>query len=195
MFTGIVQYVGKVVSQRNQKGGATLIIEADKALTQKLSPGDSIAINGACQTVEKIDDVDFQVFSIPETLKATNLGSLTKDSSVNLELPLRPMDRIGGHFIQGHVEDTGLIEDIQKNEKYWDIYIRYRAMAILPKGSIALDGISLTIQKVTQNGFWVQIIPKTLEKTNVSNWFKEYRINIETDYLIKAVLQQQKLKA
>ena len=190
MFTGLVQHIGKIVDQEKQKSGATLTVKADKPLLKTLRSGDSIAMNGTCQTVEKIGNSNFQVFSAPETLKATNLGSLKKGSLINLELPLRPTDYIGGHFVQGHVEDTGTIKDIQINEKYWDILIQYRSEALLPKGSIALDGISLTIQKLTRTGFWVQVIQKTLEKTNITSWSKEYAVNIETDYLIKAVMQK-----
>ena len=188
MFTGLIQYIGKVEEQKKHKKGIYLRIGVDKSLFKKLKEGDSIAINGVCQTVEKVDNSIFQVFSVPETLKSTNLRFLKKGFLVNLELPLRPIDYIGGHFVQGHVDCTAPVKNIKKNEKYWDVLIDYRSRNIISKGSVTLDGISLTIQKVTSKGFWVQIIPATLEKTNIMIWSKGYLVNIETDYLVKSVV-------
>ena len=188
MFTGLVQHIGKIKEQKKQKKGVHLRISVEEVLLRKLNEGDSIAINGACQTVEKVENSGFQIFSVPETLKSTNMSFLKKGSMVNLELPLRPIDYIGGHFVQGHVDCTAPIKNIKKNEEYWDVLIDYQSRYIILKGSVTLDGISLTIQKVTPKGFWVQIIPKTLEKTNIISWSKGYLVNIEIDYLIKSAV-------
>ena len=190
MFTGLIQYIGKVREQKKQNKGAYLSIEVERALLRKLEEGDSIAINGACQTVEKVESSDFQVFSVPETLKSTNMGFLKKGVLVNLELPLRLIDYIGGHFVQGHVDCIAPIKNIKKNEGYWDVLVGYQSRYIILKGSVTLDGISLTIQRVTPKGFWVQIIPKTLEKTNITSWSEGYLVNIETDYLIKSTVHE-----
>ena len=193
MFTGLIQEVGKIAKIEPTNGGMNLSIQAPGAFLRKLDPGDSVAVNGACQTVEDVEDAEevsggsFGVFSVPETLRVTNLGLLEKHDLVNLELPLRLTDRLGGHIVQGHVDTAAEIEKIFKGDGYWDITIRYAHPGVFFKSSIALDGISLTVQKVSSSHFSVQIIPETLKKTNIIEWKEGKKVNIEVDYLVKAV--------
>ena len=187
MFTGLIQEIGKIAKIEPNNEGMSLSIQASGAFLRKLDPGDSVAVNGACQTVEEVRKGSFGFFSVPETLRVTNLGLLKKHDLVNLELPLRLTDRLGGHIVQGHVDATAEIEEVFKGDGYWNIIIRYAHPGVFLKSSIALDGISLTVQKVNPSHFSVQIIPETLKKTNIIEWKKGRKVNIEVDYLVKAV--------
>ena len=187
MFTGLVQELGKVFQVKFKNKGLSLTVEASQIFLRELSAGVSVAINGACQTVECVDKDTFRVFSIEETLKATNFDCIQKNDLVNLELPLRLSDRLGGHIVQGHIDTVAEVSQIQKQIKSWCISIAYQNQGILQKGSIALDGVSLTVQKITKSDFSVQIIPETLKKTNIFSWRKGKKVNIEIDYLVKAI--------
>ncbi len=186
MFSGIVETTGKVKSVEVLPGGKRFIIESDEFIFDDLKNGDSIAVNGTCQTVEEVRGNSFQIFSVPETLSLTNMDFFSQGTIVNLERPLKFNDRIGGHIVQGHIEAMADVKSIESHENYWDIEIAFRSPYIIPKGSISMDGISLTIHEITKDGFRVQIIPETLKKTNIPHWKVGHKVNMETDYLIKA---------
>ncbi len=188
MFTGLIKEQGKLFQAEPVEGGLKLEIKTSSIeFLNKLSIGCSVALNGVCQTIERIYEHTFQVFSIPKTLNATNLNSLKIGEFVNLELPLKIIDRLDGHIVQGHVDTIARIQSISKHQKYWDIAILYQNPGIFEKASVALDGISLTVQKVSELGFSVQVIPETLKRTNIKYWKKNKNVNIEIDYLVKAV--------
>jgi len=187
MFTGIVEELGTVESLRD----AGLTVRAGTVLdgTRK---GDSICINGVCLTVTALQDGRFSVDTVPETRRRTNLGDLKPGDAVNLERALRPEDRMGGHFVQGHIEGTGEIETVTRDAEALMIRIaappelmRY----IVTKGFVAVDGASLTVVDRDEQGFRVTIIPLTQEWTNLGRRHPGDRVNLETDILAKYVEQ------
>lgn len=186
MFTGLIEEVGKIVEVQEEPGGKRFHIQADEILHDAL-PGSSIAVNGVCLTVEKFSQNDFQIFAVPETLAVTNIGFLQVGDNVNLERALKADARLGGHIVQGHVEGFSLVTAIEKNENYWEIALQYHSPYLIPKGSIAFDGISLTLHEVRDDDIRIQIIPETLKKTNIPFWKVGDKINTETDYLVKAM--------
>ncbi|MDH4261636.1 MAG: riboflavin synthase [Spirochaetia bacterium] len=186
MFTGIVEETGKIIDIDEKNDGKRITIKADYVL-QDLKNGDSIAVNGVCLTVEKNNGSQFTIFSVPETLKLTNIGLLKTGSLVNLERALRASDRLGGHIVQGHVESMANVKNVEKYENHWDVTIEISSPYLVPKGSVAIDGISLTIHELQKNSARFQIIPETIKKTNIPDWVAGYKVNIETDYLVKAL--------
>jgi len=187
MFTGIVEELG-VLRRRHQSGRVMVIeVSADKTL-QGASVGESIAVNGACLTVVQLkkDALVFEVMS--ETLKSTNIGLLKTGEQVNLERSLKAGDRISGHFVTGHIDCLGTVrkKSYLNNNLVLEIavepkYLRY----CLPKGSISVDGISLTLAAKTSSTFSVYIIPHTLKNTTLSFKGPSSRVNIEFDILAK----------
>ena len=187
MFTGLIECVGEIKNITEKENGKEFLI-SPQIQNYKLNTGESIAVNGACQTVETSQNNEFTVFSVPETLKVTNLNNLKVTNQVNLERPLSVNDRLGGHIVQGHVEGLSEITNIEKHPGFWDIVIKYESEFLVPKGSVTIDGISLTIHEIIKNDeFRVQIIPETVKRTNIGQWDKGYLANIETDYIIKAM--------
>lgn len=186
MFTGLIEEVGSVAHVETLATGKRFSIHCREILDD-VKIGDSISVCGACQTVEKFDGNGFTIFSIPETLKVTNLGDLGQGRRVNLERALKFGDRIGGHLVQGHVEGTAVVSEIRQNEAT-DIILRYASPYLIPKGSVCLDGISLTVMEcLDEHRFRVQIIPETMKKTNIADWQVGSRVNIEVDYIIKSL--------
>lgn len=186
MFTGLIEEVGVISGIEVLPNGKRFIISCKDILTD-MRIGDSISVSGACQTVEKFDTQSFTIFSIPETLAVTNFETFITGRRVNLERALRMGDRLGGHLVQGHVEATACVTDVRKAEAV-DILIEYSSPYIIPKGSVTLDGISLTVmEKTDAKTFRVQIIPETIRKTNIGDWQPGSRINIEVDYIIKSL--------
>lgn len=186
MFTGLIEETGTVDAVRAEAGGRRFRILCRQIL-EDIKIGDSIAVSGACQTVESFDSSSFTIFSIPETLAVTNFADLAQGSVVNLERALRLGERIGGHWVQGHVEGTAVVRSVSPGEKY-DIVLHYDSPYLIPKGSVTLNGISLTVMERLAGGlFRVQIIPETLRKTDVGLWRPGMRINIEVDYIIKSL--------
>lgn len=180
MFTGIVEEVGIV-----EKTGIQPVIRARKIL-EDIHIGDSICVNGACLTVTEFTNDRFTVDIMPESMRCTNLGELKKGSRVNLERAMPANGRFGGHIVSGHVDGTGIISDIKQD----GIAVVYRIKAdkailryIVNKGSIAIDGISLTVCSIDENGFGVSIIPHTQRETTLS--FKKVgdTVNLETDII------------
>lgn len=186
MFTGLVEETGKVLSIDEKADGKRIKIQAKETL-ENIAEGSSIAVNGVCLTVEDFSENEFTIFAVPETLKLTNIGYLKVDDLVNLERAMKANDRLGGHIVQGHVENMADVSGVEKFDNHWDITIAYSSEYAIPKGSIAIDGISLTIHELGKNSIKFQIIPETLKKTNIPKWFAGYKVNIETDYLVKAL--------
>lgn len=194
MFTGLIEEVGVIADieqpAERPESGRKIEIQCSKILND-LQIGDSIAVNGVCLTAESVSPNGFTAFMIPETLKAVNLGLRNPGDRVNLERAMPANGRFGGHIVQGHVEGMAVVRKIKQHEKHMDVFLNYQSKAIVPKGSVALDGISLTVQAVDENGFSVQIIPETIRQTNIGDWKEGDKINIETDYLLKAFLFQK----
>ncbi|MCS7208660.1 MAG: riboflavin synthase [Fimbriimonadales bacterium] len=189
MFTGIVEATGTVESvQLHPNGGARIAIRAFP-----MSISESLAINGVCLTVQRAEGDLLFFDAVPETLRRTNLGELQAGDTVNLERPLTPQSRLGGHFVQGHIDTTARLTEIRaegnahilKFQLDEPSYMRY----IVPKGSIAVDGISLTVVEVGTDWFTVWIIPHTWEATNLQRRRVGERVNIETDILARYVEQ------
>jgi len=189
MFTGIIQDVGRVKSLR-RLGDAARLEALAPTLSTELRPGDSVAVNGACLTVTGRDGKGFQADLSRETLERSNLGNLRSGDSINLELPLLPTARLGGHFVQGHVDAVAQVVRIEKQQAFalfrFSLPAEMRAY-VVEKGSISVDGISLTVSGLGKGFFEVAIIPHTLEHTNLSQRKPGDRVNLECDILAKYV--------
>lgn len=198
MFTGLIEDVGKIASLRLHKSSAVLVVETRLPL-HPMELGASIAINGACLTVVKKARRTFTVDVSPETLNRTSLGNLGPGSLVNLERSLRLQDRLGGHWVTGHVDGVGFVEAIEKRGEFIFFSFRVRAPVgalLVTKGSVAVDGISLTVNECNKSRFSVAIIPFTLQHTNLRARQVGDKVNIETDLIGKYIHQfvKQRLK-
>jgi len=187
MFTGIIQDIGRIESAVKRAGNLIIRVGSDK-LSPRLQVGSSVAINGACQTVIEVQKTGFVVEAISETLEKTNLGNLKSGSSVNLELPLTPRSLLDGHLVQGHVDCTGKISKIAPlsgsvifSIEYPDEFDRY----LTDKGSIAVDGISLTIANTSAGEFEIAIISHTLKNTILIDRKVGDVVNLEFDMIAK----------
>lgn len=188
MFTGLVAELGSVTSLEQDADGATLRIAG--RLAGELREGDSVAVNGVCLTATAIEDGSFSAQAMIETLERSSLGRLRAGSAVNLELPLRAGDRLGGHVVQGHVDGTGVVRGAR--EEGFARVLEIEADSgltryLVEKGSVALDGVSLTVSSVSDDGFAVSLIPETLERTNLGRISEGAHVNIEVDILAKHV--------
>ena len=184
VFTGLVAGTGTIRSLQEGR------LEVDSPLAAELSPGDSIAVNGVCLTALDPTPEGFAADVMPETLRSSSLGPLGPGDEVNLELPLRASDRLGGHVVQGHVDGTGTVEEIR--EEGFSRVVRVAAPAellryVVQKGSIALDGVSLTVSAVDEQAFEVSLIPETLERTTLGSAAPGRPVNLEVDLLAKYV--------
>jgi riboflavin synthase len=194
MFTGIIEEIGTIESTIPSGSGLRLKVHAPKSAAE-LKVHDSVDINGACHTVVWRDNISFEVESVEETLKKTGIGILKTGDLVNLELPMRLNERLGGHLVLGHVDTTGKVLRIVKREGSWFISItipaEYRRY-VVPVGSIGIDGVSLTVAEILGNDVAVSIIPYTMDNTI----FKFYKtgsiVNIEFDIIGKYVEQMTK---
>lgn len=190
MFTGLVEAVGELVERTPTGGGFRLRIATE--LAQALKPGDSVAVNGVCLTTTVADRGEMHAEVGPETIRVTTLGALAPGSRVNLERPLRADSRFGGHFVQGHVDATGRVEMLRSEEEFTWLGISFPpaiAPYLVPKGSIAVDGISLTVAGLGPDRFDVQIVPFTLEHTNLGSIRVGDRVNLEADMIAKYVVR------
>jgi riboflavin synthase len=194
MFTGLIEALGEIAEIKPTPAG--LRVRLTSALAPELKPGDSLAVNGVCLTVVSADDDGIHADISPETVRVTALGGLKRGTLVNLERPLRADARLGGHFVQGHVDATGTLEEVrQDGDSYW-ITVRYPSLLapyIVRKGSIAVDGISLTVAGVDDQLFDVQIIPFTWEHTNLRGLRAGDHLNLECDILGKYVVRVAEL--
>lgn len=191
MFTGIVQETGSVKKAKSLNGGGQeLTIECTFANTCHID--ESIAINGACHTVTAFDDSSFTVQSVEETLRKTTMGTLKEGTAVNLERSLTLQTGIEGHMVQGHVDTVGEITKMEKEETGWLVSIQFPKEfenMIVGRGSITVEGISLTIAREKKNEFTVAIIPYTWEHTNLKNKTVGDKVNLEFDVIGKYVVK------
>ena len=189
MFTGIIEEVGKIAAVRDLGGGRRLTIEAQMA--PELRPDQSVAVNGVCQTVVAVEANTFDVVAVEETLRKTTFGSLTASRPVNLERAMQPTGRLDGHFVQGHVDATGTVTAVEKEQTNWLYRVRFDAQFapyLIPVGSITLDGISLTVARLNETELTVAIIPHTYDHTIVSTWQPGTHVNLEFDMIGKYVV-------
>lgn len=188
MFTGIVEELGRVVSMNVKPSGARLTIECSKIL-KDAGVGASIAVNGACVTAVDLSAENFSADLAPETLKRTNLGALRKGSRVNLERPLRASSRLDGHFVLGHVDGTAEIISLEElGAGNWWLRIRVPpelTRYIVSKGSLAVDGISLTVAEIAGELIGFTVIRHTYEHTTLRSYSAGSRVNVEVDILAK----------
>jgi len=187
MFTGIIQEIGTVTSAKNVGGGIQLSVKAPEC-ARELKVDDSVSVNGVCQTVIQKRGSVFTVEAVEETLSKTTLRSFTVSSKVNLELPIRLNDRLGGHLVQGHVDCVGTIGTVEKKPSSWLITVHFPEefdRYVIPVGSIAIDGISLTVAATTPGRVTVSIIPHTLEKTTLGGAQVGGKVNLEFDLVGK----------
>jgi len=190
MFTGLIEVTGVVARMESSSGG--LRLEIATPLAADLHPGDSIAANGVCLTVTGADRDAFSVDVSPQTLRVTSLKTLAPGRAVNLERPLRADARLGGHFVLGHVDDVGRVADVRADgDAHWiDIDVSPAfAPLLIPKGSVAVDGISLTVAALSARRFGVQIVPFTWAHTNLRHLHPGETVNLEGDVLGKYVLR------
>ncbi|HEY9262151.1 riboflavin synthase [Chitinophaga sp.] len=191
MFTGIIETLAEVVSTR--KDGGNLVITIQTPLAGELKIDQSVAHNGVCLTVTNIQGDTYETVAVAETLQKTNLGQLTPTQFVNLERAMVFNGRIDGHLVQGHVDSVGECISCQEQDGSWLYRFRFPkefAALIVEKGSICMNGISLTVFDVTHDEFSVAIIPYTYEHTNVSKIKPGALINLEFDILGKYVARQ-----
>jgi riboflavin synthase len=188
MFTGIVQELGRVVARSEAAGGARLSLSGE--LLRDTDAGDSVATNGVCLTVVERDGdvVTFDVMG--ETLRRTTLGALDGGSPVNLELAVTPTTRLGGHVVQGHVDGVGTVVDREHTDRWDVVTVRLPeglARYVVEKGSICLDGVSLTVVSVSGSDIVVSLIPETLRRTTLGAAQVGGLVNVEVDVLAKYV--------
>jgi riboflavin synthase len=202
MFTGLIEAVGKIADVKSEPGGIRLRIRTE--LASSLSAGDSLAVNGVCLTVVTADGGEMHADIGPETARVTTLGSLRHEQRVNLERPMRANGLVGGHFVQGHVDGTGLVDEIRPDgDSHWLTVSFDRSLSpyFIRKGSIAVDGVSLTVAGLGGTVFDVMIIPFTWANTSLSSLKVRDRVNLECDMIGKyvaravALAEEGKLKA
>lgn len=191
MFTGLIEEVGVVRRLERGPGGGKLSVRA-RTVLEGTKVGDSIAVSGACLTVIALDGDGFVVECMPETLALTTLGRAGPGSLVNLERSLRWGDRLGGHLVLGHVDDAAEILRVRQEGIAWEVRVSLPAAlrgTVAAKGSIAIDGISLTVTRVDGEGFEVGVIPHTLKETTLRAVTAGMHVNLEADVLARYVLQ------
>jgi len=187
MFTGIIEKVGKVFEFNNNQSSCKLIVQIERIDTS-ISIGDSVAINGTCLTIEKSDKPFYHFTLSPETLEASSLSNLEKDSYVNIELPLTINKFINGHIISGHVDSLGTVTSLEKVKDSWLLLVTIEKNIlkyIVTKGSISIDGVSLTVNDIKGQSLSLMIIPHTYENTIIKYYKLGERVNIEVDYISK----------
>jgi riboflavin synthase len=190
MFTGLIHEVGRA-ARLESKGPEAHLTVACSSVLEGAAPGDSIAVDGACLTVELVSADGFTAFLSRETLERTTLAGLSPGTAVNLEPSLRLSDRLGGHIVQGHVEGVGRVLSLAPVGAGWTLAVEIPedlVKAVIPKGSIALAGVSLTVADLSGNRVVVAVVPTTLDQTTMGSWKPGSRINVETDLVGRYVL-------
>lgn len=190
MFTGIIEGVGRLATTERRGGDVRLTVEAGTLPFEAVQLGESIAVNGVCLTVVEFDATSFAADASNETLSLTTLGNLKPGDAVNLERAMRPTDRLGGHLVSGHVDGLGRVESIAEDARAqrW----RFSAPAALlryvaRKGSICVDGVSLTVNEVDESGFEVALIPHTVAHTRFADTHVGDAVNLEIDLVARYV--------
>ncbi|OFW16982.1 MAG: riboflavin synthase subunit alpha [Acidobacteria bacterium RIFCSPLOWO2_12_FULL_67_14] len=196
MFTGLIEAVGRIADVQRTTAGLRLTIGS--ALAAELHPGDSVAVSGVCLTVRASAADSCEADVGPETARVTTLGSLNAGAAVNLERPMPADGRFGGHFVLGHVDGTGRLAEIREEGGAMWLTVSFGrplAQFFIPKGSVALDGISLTIAALGESTFQVMIVPHTWEHTNLPSLGVGDRVNLECDVIGKYVVRAAELVA
>ena len=194
MFTGLIEAVGKVAELRTSTGGFRIRVRT--ALASDVSPGDSLAVNGVCLTVIAADSGEVHADIGPETARVTTLGSLRHEQRVNLERPMPADGRVGGHFVQGHIDGTGIVDEIRPDgDSHWLTVSFDRSLSpyLIRKGSVAVDGVSLTVAGLGGTVFDVMVIPFTWSHTNLSSLHVTDRVNLECDMVGKYIARAAEL--
>jgi riboflavin synthase len=188
MFTGLVEDLGEVTQVDRSADG--VVLRVNTTLASEIRLGDSVAVNGVCLTAVKVADSSFDTEVMNETLRLSSLSEISAGTPVNLELAMRPSDRLGGHIVQGHVDGVGTVSATSDDgfsravtiDASHDV-LRY----VVLKGSITVDGVSLTVSGLTETGFTVSLIPETLERTNLGSAGPGTTVNLEVDVIAKHV--------
>lgn len=189
LFTGLIEEIGIIKSRRSSGSGVILEISA-AVVTGDLKRGDSVSINGACQTVTDRRAGTFCVFASEVTLANTTLGRLPAGCRVNLERAISGESRFGGHLVQGHVDCTGTVSSVERDRSGLKVTVKAPAgmmKYVVERGSVAVDGISLTVVSVDEKGFGLYVIPETASNTTVNEWKKGAEVNLEADIIAKYV--------
>tara|TARA_B100001142_G_scaffold101279_3_gene103405 strand:+ start:686 stop:1279 length:594 start_codon:yes stop_codon:yes gene_type:complete len=191
MFTGLVEEVGKISKIEKTSTGEYLIqVKCSLISPQKLSIGESVAVNGICLTVVNKSKGSFKTLASKETLSRSNLSNKVKGSYVNLERAMKAESRFGGHIVSGHIDTTAKVKSVYeagKSNEYWFEIKKKFGKYIIEKGSVAIDGISLTINEVNSTSFSVNIIPHTSDNTLSNTWKKDVLVNLEFDMIGKYI--------
>lgn len=190
MFTGIVQRLGNIVDLKMEGTAGRITMLPNRPFDKAIGLGDSVAVNGTCLTVAAIDGDKLMFDVLGETFDKTNLGEKKPGDVVNLEQALALGDTLGGHIVTGHVDNTGTVTKVEEVGRDWKFTIetsRDMQMLMVYKGSIAIDGISLTVAELTDTGFIVHIIPHTIQETDMSEFVAGTKVNLEADILGKHV--------
>jgi len=188
MFTGIVQAVGHLSISEDHSGDLRVRINTGALDLANLKLGDSIAVNGVCLTVVEFDAQSFAADVSTETLSATTLGDLRAKSAVNVERSLTLADSLGGHLVSGHVDGVGRVISLERDARSTRFGFRLDASLlryVARKGSITVDGTSLTVNDVSEHGFFVNIVPHTLERTIMGDYEEGHRVNVEVDLIAR----------
>ena len=194
MFTGLVEAVGELIELKPTSGGFRLRIAT--ALASELSPGDSLAVNGVCLTAILAEHEEVHADVGPETVRVTTLGALALGARLNLERPVRADSRMGGHFVQGHVDGVGHVEELRSESDFHWLTVSFPshlAPYLIHKGSVAVDGISLTVAGLGTDRFDVQVVPYTMTHTNLERAQIRDRVNLECDLIGKYVVRAAEL--
>jgi riboflavin synthase len=189
MFTGIVRELGRVVSAEGHGEGLALAVEAPRTAAG-LATGDSVSVNGVCLTAETVENARMTLHAVPETLSRSTLGALTRGDLVNLEPALRAGEPLGGHYVQGHVDAVGRVQSVEAEGEGLRVFFEATPEVLrycVEKGSIAVDGVSLTIAELAADAFAVVLVPHTLEATTLSELSPGREVNLEIDVLAKYV--------
>lgn len=188
MFTGIIEAVGKIQAINPKAGDFELVINSQSLDLGDVKLGDSIAVSGVCLTVTHFSEQSFSADVSAETIKLTKLADLSVGSDVNLEKACLPTSRLGGHIVSGHVDGVGIVSRVSPNANaidYWISAPPELAKYIAQKGSITVDGISLTVNEINESDFRLTIIPHTSEKTTINDWQPGSKVNLEVDVIAR----------
>jgi riboflavin synthase len=189
VFTGIVRELGRVVSAAGVAGARTLVVDAPKTAAA-LALGDSISINGVCLTAESVAGAHVSLHAVPETLSRSTLGDLAEGDPVNVEPAVRAGDSLGGHFVQGHVDAVGRVQSVEAEGDGLRVFVEAPQEVLrycVEKGSVVIDGVSLTVAELGEDEFAVALVPHTLEATTLSTLEPGRQVNLEVDVLAKYV--------
>ncbi|MBN1457859.1 MAG: riboflavin synthase [Sedimentisphaerales bacterium] len=194
MFTGIIESIGTVKGIRQGSGGKVISVDLGK-LCDDIKHGDSVAVNGVCLTVSKISGTAIEFNVSAETLSRSSINNLTVSAKVNLERAMSAEGRFGGHIVQGHIDGVATVSSIERKGAFSEMVFsagKELLDEMVVKGSVAIDGISLTVSKMDERSFGISVIPTTLQETTLGTAKIGDIVNIETDILIKAVKKQLK---